>query len=68
MMFAEFRVYVQFDETPEGRYLHGCRISFGRASETSMASRAVEVEPPKGSVQNPTERHLIVTGGSTQLM
>ncbi len=66
-MFAEFRVYVQFDETPEGVLAR--MQDFIRACIGSLDGvTAVEVEPPKGSVQNPTERHLIVTGGPTQLM
>jgi hypothetical protein len=67
MMFAEFRVYVQFDESPDDgaitRMQDFIRACIGNLEGVS----AVEVEPPKGSVQNPTERQLIVTG-STQLM
>lgn len=67
MMFAEFRVYVQFDETSEGaiaRMQDFIRACIGNLDGVT----AVEVEPPRGSVQNPTDRQLIVTGGSTQLM
>ncbi len=67
MMFAEFRVYVQFDETREGvlaKMQDFIRACIGNLDGVA----AVEVEPPKGSVQNPTERHFNVTGGSTHLM
>ncbi len=64
MMFAEFRVYVQVDETQDKTLLR--LRDFVRACIESLDGvNAVEVEPPRGSIRETADPEILSLGRST---
>jgi hypothetical protein len=58
MKFAEFRVYVQVDETHD-RTLSNMREFIRTCIESLDGVTAVEVEPPRGSMAEPDDREVL---------
>ncbi len=64
MMFAEFRVYVQVDETPD-KSLSRLRDFIRACIENLDGVYAVEVEPPRGSVREAADLEALSVGSQT---
>ena len=64
MMFAEFRVYVQVDETPDTS-LARLRDFIRACIESLDGVNAVEVEPPRGSIRETADPEVLNAGRST---
>ena len=64
MMFAEFRVYVQADETHD-RAMSRLRDFIRACIESLDGVSAVEVEPPRGSLRETADRETLGAGRST---
>ncbi len=64
MMFAEFRVYVQVNESQD-RTLSRLRDFIQACIENLDSVTAVEVEPPRGSIRQMADREVLSAGRST---
>ncbi len=64
MMFAEFRVYGQVDETPD-KSLSRLRDFIRACIENLDGVYAVEVEPPRGSVREAADLEALSVGTQT---